>query len=107
MKKIAAFLLCLALIVSLSLTIQGSQPQKPAYIWQYKSVMASELLGLDSLTDAVEKLSYVWIRRNEEEAKKLNKVLEQNLNLLGRDGWELVCVKECHIYIFKRKLPSE
>ena len=75
-------------------------PQKTA--WEYKIVSHTSLAGIKSMEDAWEKAFGENGAFSLEGAEKLNAEIAARMNLLGKEGWELVCFNEKSGFIFKR-----
>ena len=75
-------------------------PQKAA--WEYKIVSHASLAGIKSMEDAWNKAFGESGAFSFEGAEKLNAEIAAKMNLLGKEGWELVCFNEKSGFIFKR-----
>ena len=71
--------------------------------WEYKIVSHASLAGIKSMEDAWNKAFGESGALSFEGAEKLNTEIAAKMNLLGKEGWELVCFNEKSGFIFKRK----
>jgi hypothetical protein len=71
--------------------------------WEYKIVSHASLAGIKSMEDAWNKAFGESGAFSFEGAEKLNTEIAAKMNLLGKEGWELVCSNEKSGFIFKRK----
>jgi hypothetical protein len=76
-------------------------PQKTA--WEYKIVSHASLAGIKSMEDAWNKAFGESGAFSFEGTEKLNAEIAAKMNLLGKEGWELICFNEKSGFIFKRK----
>lgn len=79
----------------------GTTSQKTA--WEYKIVSHASLAGIKSMQDAWNKAFGESGTFSFEGAEKLNAEIAAKMNLLGKEGWELICFNEKSGFIFKRK----
>ncbi len=72
-------------------------------LWEYKVVSAASLAGIKSVED-------IWAKGFEastaEGANKLYAEVAGNMNVIGNEGWELVCYGKEIGLIFKRMKSS-
>ncbi|MHC4241103.1 MAG: hypothetical protein ACYS3N_15880 [Planctomycetota bacterium] len=71
--------------------------------WEYKIVSQASLAGIKSMEDVWSKAFGENGAFSFEGAEKLNAEVAAKMNLLGKEGWELVCFNEKSGFIFKRK----
>ena len=100
-RKITIFIF-LALIGIILLGASKPEAASPQIKWEYKIVSPAELLGIESVGDAFEKAFGEKGVFTAEGAKAINQTETNNMNLLGAQGWELVCYDKDTGFIFKR-----
>ena len=71
--------------------------------WEYKIVSHASLAGIKSMEDVFEKAFSENGALSFEGAEKLNAEIAVKMNLLGSEGWELVCNSKETGFVFKRK----
>ena len=91
----------LILIICGAGTKYRTVPQKTA--WEYKIVSHASLAGIKTMEDAWNKAFGESRAFSFEGTDKLNAEIAVKMNLLGKEGWELVCSNEKSGFIFKRK----
>ena len=105
--KDRASILIIGIIVTLVAIVWGARAQPGAgqssAKWEYKIVSHASLAGIKSMED-------VWAKAfgengvlSFEGAEKLNAEIAAKMNLLGNEGWELVCNSKETGFVFKRK----
>ena len=99
--KLAIATSILIVIVCGAAAKHGTISQKTA--WEYKIVSHASLAGIKSMEDAWNKAFGESGAFSLEGAEKLNAEIAAKMNLLGNEGWELVCFNEKSGFIFKRK----
>ena len=71
--------------------------------WEYKIVSHASLAGIKSMEDVWAKAFGENGALSFEGAEKLNAEIAAKMNLLGSEGWELVCNSKETGFVFKRK----
>ena len=98
----------LAIVASILLVIVcGASVNRKAIsqntAWEYKIVSQASLAGIKSMEDAWKKAFGENGAFSFEGAEKLNAEVAAKMNLMGKEGWELVCFNEKSGFIFKRQ----
>jgi hypothetical protein len=103
-KTTAAIVIAASIII---LTVCGASLKHQAIsqnsAWEYKIVSQASLAGIKSMEDVWKKAFGENSALSFEGAEKLNAEVADQMNLLGKEGWELVCFDEKSGFIFKRK----
>jgi len=106
MKNRTAILI-ICVIVGLVAVAWGAKAQPGAVQssvkWEYKIVTHASLAGIKSMEDVFEKAFGENGALSFEGAEKLNAEIADKMNLLGSEGWELVCNSKETGFVFKRK----
>ena len=105
--KNGAAILIICVIVGLVVGAWGAKAQPGAVQssakWEYKIVSHASLAGIKSMEDVFEKAFGENGALSFEGAEKLNAEIAAKMNLLGNEGWELVCNSKETGFVFKRK----
>ncbi len=74
--------------------------------WEYKVVLYTTLAGIQNADEALaQRVNTNMINDTEfQNAKLQNKVVQDALNKLGREGWELVDMSQDYVCYFKRRV---
>jgi hypothetical protein len=105
--KNGAAILVICVIVILVTVVWGAKTQPEAVLpsakWEYKIVSHASLAGIKSMEDIWAKAFGENGALSFEGAEKLNAEIAAKMNLLGKEGWELVCNSKETGFVFKRK----
>lgn len=105
--KSRATILIICVIVSLATVVWGARARPGAVQssakWEYKIVSHASLAGIKSMEDVWAKAFGENGALSFEGAEKLNAEIAAKMNLLGNEGWELVCNSKETGFVFKRK----
>jgi len=92
-------------IVFLFLGLLGCQKKvesvKTQDCWEYKVVLQATLMGFQSMNDAIKGLEPFG---DFEKTQKNNQKMEDSMNVLGKDGWELISIGPDYRFTFKRRI---
>ena len=106
MKNRAAILIICVIVTPVAVT-WGAKAQSGAVQssakWEYKIVSHASLAGIKSMEDAWAKAFGENGALSFEGAEKLNAEIAAKMDVLGSEGWELVCNSKETGFVFKRK----
>ena len=94
------------LIVITSGGATSHNPSDGVEKWEYKLISSTTLLDIKSADEAIKQSinTNIIYDPNFEKANQRNLKIQNHLNTLGREGWELVCIDNSSLYHLKRKV---
>lgn len=100
-------ILIICVIITLIAVVWGAREQsaavQPSPQWEYKIVSHASLAGIKSMEDVWKKAFSEKGALSFEGAEKINVEIAAKMNVLGSEGWELICYGKETGFVFKRK----